>query len=457
MTDSKEDQNVQMKDTSIIPDENLQEAEKKRWTSGFVLNHLSSFKKFATDAGAVDDILWDGFQDYFEHWDTSNFKLAGTTDLNNLRIFLRQRGLYVVRKKGFIVARALFNVLNEKHPAEWPEDELFNQIKKGSFYSRQIPQATVNSPPADPQTSNTPQGDPPSTYPLGFNNFPTNPPLPSTPIGNNQPRVNNTNRNTIYNTAPHAQPTVPGATTNNPVNLNTFPPPPPPSIPSDNSSQQTSYHSTQSSNFPSNPPLHATFSPDTSNFHAPSRYNNFPLHQNLQQNNTQNPHHVQYNNQHDERQRTTSIMNLYKIYRDGIKYGSQNDNLNSALDDFHEMCSAAGVPDDYKGQAISIMLKDSAKLFYSENIRGKISDFNEIVNAIRRNFETPELQREMQSMYNSITLSKISAEHKELKSKSECLEELVREIQRLHRGFPAYRISDERNDLELRNTTTCCL
>ncbi|KAI0999851.1 hypothetical protein K3495_g8345 [Podosphaera aphanis] len=119
-----------------------------------------------------------------------------------------------------------------------------------------------------------------------------------------------------------------------------------------------------------------------------------------------------------------------------MKYGGQKDSLDFMLDEFHEMSSAAGVSEDCKSIAFPIMLKDSAKIYYSENIRGKISKFDVTVEADRHNFETPELQREMQSSFNTITLAKIIDQNKTTKTKFDCLEELVTEIQRLYRGLP---------------------
>ncbi|KHJ31576.1 hypothetical protein EV44_g6102 [Erysiphe necator] len=57
----------------------------------------------------------------------------------------------------------------------------------------------------------------------------------------------------------------------------------------------------------------------------------------------------------------------------------------------------------------------------------------------------------MQSSFNSLTLSKILIIHKDLKTKPECLDELIREIQRLYRGLPRYRRTSDGKDFELRN------
>ncbi|KAI0991248.1 hypothetical protein K3495_g16939, partial [Podosphaera aphanis] len=138
-------------------------------------------------------------------------------------------------------------------------------------------------------------------------------------------------------------------------------------------------------------------------------------------------------------------------YKDSMKYGGQKDSLDFMLDEFHEMCSAAGVSEDCKSIAFPIMLKDSAKIYYSENIRGKISKFDVMVEAVRHNFETPELQREMQSSFNTITLAKIIDQNKTTKTKFECLEELVTEIQRLYRGLPKYNRLSQNSDAQLRD------
>lgn len=48
------------------------------------------------------------------------------------------------------------------------------------------------------------------------------------------------------------------------------------------------------------------------------------------------------------------------------------------------MCSITGDPNIYKCQAFHIVLKDFAKLFYSENIRDKIFKFDEMANVRTR-------------------------------------------------------------------------
>ncbi|KAI6245504.1 hypothetical protein HI914_06543 [Erysiphe necator] len=254
---------------------------KKRWTPGYVINHFSKFTHLANEAAAVDNILWDGFREYFEDWDVTNFKLAGTTDLNNLRIFLRQRGVYVVRRKGFSVAQALHNVLLENEPSEWPEDELTNQMQKGhntiveSAQNARQPQSLAQTFQAQHQNNNQ------------TSNLPQN----SSHAGNH----------------PHIRNFPPSHHSNFPSRINNNHP-----------------HSHHRNSHPSH--LNDNFRSD-----VPSSQQNL-ISQNVPQNGI---HSNRAQDELTERQRTTCLINLHKIYRGNMKYSGLCDNLDCALDDFH--------------------------------------------------------------------------------------------------------------------------
>ncbi|KAI0999852.1 hypothetical protein K3495_g8344 [Podosphaera aphanis] len=81
--------------TGVVSEQNIMEAEQKRWTPSYVIGHTMKFEKFADEVEATDEELWQSFQDYFEGWAINNFKIAGLTDLNNLRTYLRQHDVYV--------------------------------------------------------------------------------------------------------------------------------------------------------------------------------------------------------------------------------------------------------------------------------------------------------------------------------------------------------------------------
>ncbi|KAI0998358.1 hypothetical protein K3495_g9839 [Podosphaera aphanis] len=96
-----------------------------------------------------------------------------------------------LEKKSYSGAQALFNLLSVNAPSEWPEDELYEQMKKGSFYLKRIPQTKASSLAIDPEISTTPPGDPPTLNPLAYNTLPTTVPLLTTLTGMNQPEPNN--------------------------------------------------------------------------------------------------------------------------------------------------------------------------------------------------------------------------------------------------------------------------
>ncbi|KAI0998263.1 hypothetical protein K3495_g9928 [Podosphaera aphanis] len=74
-----------------------------------------------------------------------------------------------------------------------------------------------------------------------------------------------------------------------------------------------------------------------------------------------------------------------------------------------------------------------------------------MVETVRHNFETPGLQREMQSSLIIITLAKIIDQNNTTKPKFDCLEELVTEIQRLYRDLPKYNRLSQNSDAQLRD------
>ncbi|KAI0995827.1 hypothetical protein K3495_g12354, partial [Podosphaera aphanis] len=159
-----------IKMTDVVSEQNIMEAEKKRWTPGYVIGHIMKFEKFADEVEATDEELWQGFQDYFEGWAVNNFKLAGLTDLNNLRTYLRQHGVYVQKRQGYSVAKALHKILVEEEPAKWPADELADQMGRKSFYSKRTSQPAQTTMPLQyPLTATPPPVEP------RYQNFPENP------------------------------------------------------------------------------------------------------------------------------------------------------------------------------------------------------------------------------------------------------------------------------------------
>lgn len=81
----------------------------------------------------IDTDLWEEFRADFEGWTKKLFALAHKSVRGRLKETLRDQGVYVALAGQN--DKSLFEVLNEKEPAEWPQEQLERQIKRHGFKS----------------------------------------------------------------------------------------------------------------------------------------------------------------------------------------------------------------------------------------------------------------------------------------------------------------------------------
>lgn len=128
------------------------------------------------------------------------------------------------------------------------------------------------------------------------------------------------------------------------------------------------------------------------------------------------------------------ITNLSKLYTgDSQKYSGQNDNFDFHLTIFNNYCSQLNIDDDaVKAKAYSTMLKGQALEHFFINLRaaGATVSFDDLCNATRNYFETPEYRRAQLSKWNATTLRTVIAKNTE-KSTAECLHLLVTQLRHL--------------------------
>jgi hypothetical protein len=73
----------------------------------------------------MDKDLWDLFQEDFKNFTLATLTSIRTQYLQNLRSFLRGRGVYVApNSKRTTIAQTLFDVIVEEEQHEWTDDEI---------------------------------------------------------------------------------------------------------------------------------------------------------------------------------------------------------------------------------------------------------------------------------------------------------------------------------------------
>lgn len=147
-----------------------------------------------------------------------------------------------------------------------------------------------------------------------------------------------------------------------------------------------------------------------------------------------------------------NIPNLSKAYfSDKDRYsGFPTDNFDRKLCLFNERCDQAGIPDDEKHRAFSIMLTGRARDFYFDHIRGSNCSFNDMTSSVKRRFITAEHVRTLVREWDSLTLEGIMSENVGKPSKF-CLEELVSRMHSLQSSLPAAYANEERFKNKLLN------
>ena len=112
--------------------------------------------------------------------------------------------------------------------------------------------------------------------------------------------------------------------------------------------------------------------------------------------------------------------------------GKLFDILEDKLRIFYRMCDTIGIDRLYYHLALPHMLIGDASRFYYSNLAGNHT-FNDMLMQLRLKFETFARQAEYASRWRTLTMQRVVAQYPE-KSKLQCYEILVFELERIHRG-----------------------
>lgn len=140
----------------------------------------------------------------------------------------------------------------------------------------------------------------------------------------------------------------------------------------------------------------------------------------------------------------SNIANLSKsYYSDKDRYnGLPTDNFDRKLCQFEERCDQAGVSNDEKHRAFSIMLTARARDYYFDSLRGKKHTFQDMTASIKRRFITSEHKRTLLREWDNLTLNGILGENAGNPRKF-CLESPVSHMHELQCGLPPPYCNDE--------------
>lgn len=321
-----------------------------------------------------DVVLWEAFTDDFRTFTADTFKTCNQGVVRNLREFLRQRGVWVQKKRGYAMYDALFATIQEDEPEPWTTFEVEQCIQKGEeFNSNRI--KLLRTQPTSRATSQRPTPGPTSprlvaqSTPLPLD-IPL-PPLPPSPI---------------------IRPAIP-------VQQHI-----PPSI----TSPEAFYRS---------PTI-----PVQTDQHQESPSYSIPARQTIQRD---------FNNE------LMSLTSLTKLYTDDNRYTGQDDSFDLKLTMFHDLCSRAGVSDETKAKAYPTMLRGQALDHYYINCRnagGNTASFYDLCNSTRNYFEGPEYKRNCLMKWNEATLRSTIASNTG-KPTLECLQLLIKELRHLQHSL----------------------
>ena len=90
---------------------------------GYILHTMMWYKMRKYD----DYQLWEYFREDFKGWTTNIFALGSTKTVRDLRDYLREYGVYIV-KDGKAIAENLYDILQEEEYHQWTEQEVKHQL-----------------------------------------------------------------------------------------------------------------------------------------------------------------------------------------------------------------------------------------------------------------------------------------------------------------------------------------
>ena len=435
-----------------IPEEHVDLIDKDKWgkdfeienadflttktITGHILYRMLFYKKRAYEDGQ----LWEYFKEDFEGWTTEIFSLANTDLRRDLRNYLRDHGVFVV-KDGKKIAERLADVVKNEEYHEWTDEEIKLQIStSNTFNSRfnpdrhrhQISQVTSTAqtplqgpkqqqsahiqqpaliqqfPPA--QQFYQPQGHLPQ-YPQGFGyaqvhqNTLNNMQMPqsATRIPSSTPYPHYQGRSNAHQPNPQFTPISSNGNT------------PAPSAPPAPNAPQTS---------------HSVSSPVTG---QPSPSPLVGLRQPLPQSLAPTPQDLAS---------TKKITDLAKLYNDNMRYDGEMYNiLNMKLAIFYDCCRKVGLTSDQYHNAYSVMLKGRASVFYYDKLSVGDLNFDQMIYWTRVHFETEENRQEYMKEWRALTFFEVVKRNPD-KSRLDCLQILFDKLQILQRGLTEFYQTD---------------
>jgi hypothetical protein len=132
------------------------------------------------------------------------------------------------------------------------------------------------------------------------------------------------------------------------------------------------------------------------------------------------------------------IASLIKIYTSEHKYSGERDNFDLKVAIFHDMCKRASVPEEAKGTAYPTILRGLALDHYYTTVVNAIREyglnFRQMCDATRNYFEGPEYKRGVLTKWNNISLKEVIRVNKG-KSITECLQILIKDLRHIQRGL----------------------
>lgn len=136
------------------------------------------------------------------------------------------------------------------------------------------------------------------------------------------------------------------------------------------------------------------------------------------------------------------LADMTKFYTEEEKYSGSQDRFDFKLTIFKDICEKVNLPEDKRIKGLPIMLKGDAKKFYYQSLFphiNNLTNFDEVANKIKSNFEGAEYQRTILENWQDITLDSFILKSPE-KPLSENFEDLLAMLRDLQLGLaPRYR------------------
>lgn len=134
---------------------------------------------------------------------------------------------------------------------------------------------------------------------------------------------------------------------------------------------------------------------------------------------------------------------LRRSYTEEIKYKGADDCLNLKLKMFYDLCSEAGVRQQYYRTAFPIMLTGEALTYYYSTLAEMNLDFNPAVQRMRGQYETEQQQQKYFTEWSTITLDTVITNNAD-KSIENCLHLMTERLRKLQsRLDPIYHTPKE--------------